>query len=150
MKTYMLIAAIMMAMVCGSAWAAVGGIGTHQASDVKVTIDPYCSVVVGDAAIAVTDPLTGTANADATCVVTANFAATITPTVATFTGYTLTQKPNWVWTPTIGGEASKDILRGVESTTAVNVALSGVALTDAVIAESTKVAVLTVTITEDK
>ena len=147
MKMNMLLAAMVFGFLGGSAWAATGGIGMYDAGDVGLEINPYRSVVVGDADLEVTDPLTGTANADATCVVTANFAAVITPTVTTFTGYTLTQKPNWVWTPTIAAEASKDVAAGVESTTAVNVALSGVALTDAVIASSTKVAVLTVTIT---
>lgn len=131
----------------GSAWAAVGGIGTTDSGDVGLEINPYCSVVVGDAVLEVTDPLTGNANGDATCVVTANFAAVITPTVATFTGYTATEKPNWVWTPTIGAADHIDVAAGVESTTAVNVAISGVALTDAVIASSTKVATLTVAIT---
>jgi len=149
MKKSMLLAMVVVGLLGGSAWAAVGGIGTDDTGDVELKIDSYCSVVVGDAAITVADPLTGTANAEATCVVTANFAATITPTVVAFTGYTTAvgEKPDWVWTPTIDSVASKNVAAGVESITPVNVALSGVDLTDAVIGTFTKVATLTVTIT---
>ena len=151
MKKYMLLAMVMMMVVCGSAWAATsasGAPGTNATNDIELKIDKYCSVAVGKAQLQVTNPITGTANANATCVVAANFNAKITPTIDTATGYTLTEKPNWVWTPTIGGDAEKYILAGQTSETDVNVALAGVALSDVNIASYTKVATLTVTISE--
>jgi hypothetical protein len=147
MKNHMLLTMLMVGLFGGSAWAAAGGIGTHAVSAIVMKIAPYCSVAVGEAQVHVTDRLAGAADANVTCVVTANFAAIVTPTIITFTGYTVTEKPNWVWTPTIGAADHKDIAAGVESTTPVNVAISDVALTDTVISSWTKVATLTVTIT---
>jgi hypothetical protein len=155
MKKYMLLTMVVMAMVCGSAYAAGtshehGASGTAAVNDVTLLIDNYCSVQIGTAALHMTNPETGTANADATCAVTANFAAIITPTVATFTDYTLTEKPDWVWTPTITAASHAHVAAGVLSSDVVNVALSGVALTDApILTTPVKVAVLTVTITAD-
>ena len=131
MNTHMLLTMLLVGLLGGSAWAQ----------------EPYCSVVVGDVEITVTDPIAGTANADATCVVIANFAATITPTIEAEAGYENPANNNWIWTVTIAGGASKDIAPDEESTSPINAAVSGVDLSDPAIASNTKVATLIVTIT---
>jgi hypothetical protein len=124
----------MVGLLGGSAWAQ----------------EPYCSVEVGDVHITITDPIAGTANANATCVVTANFPATITPTVEAETGFENPANNHWVWIAKIDGNASKDIPPDEESVSPINVAVSGVTLSDPAILTFTKVATVTVTITEDE
>jgi hypothetical protein len=146
MKTSMLLTTVLVGLLGGLAWAATGPPGTSDTGDVNLRIDPYCSVVVDDAVITVSDPLTGAANAYAACTASANFAAIITPAIVAEEGYENTDN-DWMWSGTIASGASKTIEADEESTDAVNVAVSGVDLTDAVIGSFTKVATLTVTIT---
>ncbi len=156
MKKNMLFVMAVMAVAGGSAWPAgtayeQGGSGTAAVNDITLVIEKYCSVDLGTANLVInagkwnTATMTAEANADATCLVQSNFAATITPVIVKTGGY---DKSAWTWTPTIDGKDHKDIIAGATCSTVVNVALSSVALKDApVLTTPAKVAVLTVTIT---
>jgi len=155
MKKNMILAMVVITVLgMTAAWAGpseVGAPGTAAVNDINLKINKYCSVAVGVAELTVVDPIAGTANANATCSVATNFNAVIEPEIEPATGYTTDEgeKPDWVWVATIGGNPTKDVAAGQTSETAVNVALSGVALKDVNIPSFTKVATLTVTISED-
>jgi hypothetical protein len=112
--------------------------------------DPQCSVSIGDVQITVTDPVAGNGSANASCQVITNFPATITPTVEPAEGFKNPANNHWVWTATINGQRSKEILPEVESDSPINVTLSGVTPSEPAIASFTKVATLIVTITADE
>ena len=134
MKTHRLLSMLLVGCSGGWAWAQ----------------DQQCSVAVGDVHITITDPNAGTASADATCAVVANFPATITPTVKAEAGFKNPADNHWVWTATIDGKAFKNIVPNEESVSPINVTVSGVTLSDPAFASPTKVATITVTITEDE
>ena len=139
----------LLALVSGSAMAATGGDGTFETVDIELQIQEYCSVVVtGPVQIDVTDPSSGTANADAACTTNANFAYTITPTITAMTGYENPTDNDWTWTPTIDSGASKNVAAATSNADPINVAISGIDLNDTAITSYTKVAELTVTITK--
>ncbi len=134
MNTHMLRAMLLVGCLGGLAWAQ----------------EPDCSVEVGDVHIAISDPTVGSGNANATCVVVANFPATITPTVETEAGFKNPANNHWIWSATIDGHASKNIAPNEESVAPITVAVSGVTLSDPAIPTATKVATVMVTITEDE
>ncbi len=134
MKTHTLCALLLVGSLGGMAWAQ----------------DPDCSVEVGPVEINMTDPFSGAANANASCVVVTNFAAIITPTVEAEAGFKNPANNHWVWSATIDGKASKKLAPNEESVAPITVGLSGVTLSDPVLTTPTKVATLTVTITEDE
>jgi len=112
--------------------------------------DPQCSVSVGEVQITVTDPVAGVGSGNATCLVIANFPATVTPTIEPAEGFKNPANNHWVWTATIDGQRSKEITPEEESVSPVCVSLSGVTPSDPAIGTYTKVATLVVTITADE
>ena len=120
-----------------------GAPGTDATASVTMTIPQYCTVTVNDGFIDMTDPITGTGSVSLTHSTEANFAATITPTIAG-----VAPGNTWTWGVLIGGAASKDIVAstGTPDTTTIDVSVSGVDLADSPIT-TTLVATVTVTIT---